>query len=157
MIVGVGVSDCVDAGGGGSGCVSVGGADVVAGRCSVASCVVLMFARVSQVFCWVLGLVVLPTVRSLRWMVRVTLMMYWVSFLPVSLLAPSVSACEGVVAFGLGGLGFGVGGGAVVGVTVTCPRCGFQRGWSLGVAGRGRSPLLAEGLMGAASWSTLVS
>ena len=69
--------------------------------------------------CWVLGLLVLPT---------------------VSPLVPGVSAGEGVVAFGLG-----VGGGAGVGVAVTGP--GFGRGW-LGVAGCGRSPLLAEGLVG---------
>ena len=71
--------------------------------------------------CWVLGLLVLPT---------------------ASLLVPSVSAGGGVVAFHLG-----VGGSANVGVTVTGP--GFGRGWS-GVAGCGRWPLLAEGLMGGA-------
>ena len=76
---------------------------------------------------WVLGLLVSPT---------------------VSPLAPGVSAGEGVVAFGLGGCGLGVGAGAGVGVAVTGPGCGFGRGWSLGVAGRGRSPLLAEGLVG---------
>ena len=70
-------------------------------------------------FCWVLRLLVLPT---------------------VSPLVPGVSAGEGVVAFGLG-----VGGGAGVGVAVTVP--GFGRG-RLGVAGCGRSPLLAEGLVG---------
>ena len=69
--------------------------------------------------CWVLGLLVLPK---------------------ASPLVPSVSAGEGVVAFSLG-----VGGGAGVGVAVTGP--GFGRGW-LGVAGCGRSPLLAEGLVG---------
>ena len=69
--------------------------------------------------CWVLGLLVLPT---------------------VSALVPGVSAGGGVVAFGLG-----VGGGAGVGVAVTGP--GFGRGW-LGVAGCGRSPLLAEDLVG---------
>ena len=58
------------------------------------------------------------------------------------LLVPGVSAGEGVVAFGLG-----VGGGAGVGVAVTGPE--FGRGW-LGVAGCGRSPLLAEGLVGGA-------
>ena len=48
MIVGgVGVSDGVDAGGGGSGCRSVGGAGVVVGQCWVASCVGLMLASVS--------------------------------------------------------------------------------------------------------------
>ena len=48
MIVGcVGVSDGVDAGGGGSGCGSVGGAGVVVGRCWVASCIALLLARVS--------------------------------------------------------------------------------------------------------------
>ena len=48
MIVGgVGASDGVDAGGGGSGCGSVGGAGVVVGRCWGASCVALMLARVS--------------------------------------------------------------------------------------------------------------
>ena len=69
--------------------------------------------------CWVLGLLVLPT---------------------AFLLVPGVSAGEDVVVFGLG-----VGGGAGVGVAVTGP--GFGRGW-LGVAGCGRSPLLAEGLVG---------
>ena len=158
MIVGgVGVSDGVDAGGGGSGCESAGGAGVIVGRCWVASCVDLMLARVSEVFCWVLGLLVLPTVRALRWTMRVPLLMFWVSLLPVSLLAPGVSAAECVVAFGLGGLGMGVGGNAGVGVAVTGTGCGFGRGWSLGVAGCGRSPLLAEGLVGAAGWSTLVS
>ena len=68
--------------------------------------------------CWVLGLLVFPT---------------------ASPLVPGVSAGEGVVAFGLG-----VGGGAGVGVAVTGP--GSGRGW-LGVAGCGRSPLLAEGLV----------
>ena len=71
--------------------------------------------------CWVLGLLVLPT---------------------ASLLVPGVSAGDGVVAFGSG-----VGGGAGVGVAVTGP--GFGRGW-LSVAGCGRSPLLAEGLVGGA-------
>ena len=71
--------------------------------------------------CWVLGLLVLPT---------------------ASPLVPGVSAGEGAVAFGLG-----VGGGAGVGVAVAGP--GFGRGW-LGVAGCGRSPLLAEGLLGGA-------
>ena len=71
--------------------------------------------------CWVLGLLVLPT---------------------ASPLVPGVSAGEGVVAFGLC-----VGGGAGVGVSVTGP--GFGRGW-LGVAGCGRSTLLAEGLVGGA-------
>ena len=71
--------------------------------------------------CWVLGLLVLPT---------------------ASPVVPGVSAGEGVVAFGLG-----VGGRAGVGVAVTGP--GFGRGW-LGVAGCGRSPLLAEGLVGGA-------
>ena len=108
-------------------------------------------------FCWVLRLLVLPTVRALRWTMRVPFLMYWVSLPPVSLLAPGVSAGEGVVAFGLAGLRLGVGGGAGVGVAVTGPRCGFGRGWSLGVARCGRSPLLAEGLVGAAGWSTLVS
>ena len=108
-------------------------------------------------FCWVLGLVVLPTMRALPWMVRVLSMMYWVSLPSVSQLAPGVSAREGVVAFCLGSVGLGVGGAAGVGVAVTCPGCGLGRGWSLGVAGRGRSALLAEGLVGAASWSTLVS
>ena len=85
------------------------------------SCVGLMLARVSQVWCWVLGLLVLPT---------------------ASPSVPGVSAGEGVVAFGLG-----VGGGAGVGVAVTGP--GFGRRW-LGVAGCGRSPFLAEGLVGGA-------
>ena len=69
--------------------------------------------------CWVLGSLVLPT---------------------VSPLVPGVSAGEGVVASG-----FGVDGGAGVGVAVTGP--GFRRDW-FGVAGSGRSPLLAEGLPG---------
>ena len=93
-------------------------------------------------FCWVLGLLVLPPVRALRWITRVPLLMYCVSLPPVSLLAPGVSAGEGVVAFGSGGLGLGVGGGAGVGVPVTGPGCGFGRGWSLGVAGCGRPPFL---------------
>ena len=76
-------------------------------------------------FCWVLGLLVSPT---------------------VSQLAPGVSAGQGVVAFGLGAFGVGVGAGAGLGVAVTGPGCGFGRGSLLGVAGRGRSPLLAEGL-----------
>ena len=99
--------------------LGAGGAAVVVGQCWVASCVVLMLARVSWVFRWVLGLLVLMT---------------------VSPLVPGFSAGEGVVAFGLG-----IGGGAGVGVAVTGP--GFGRGW-LGVAGCGRSPLLAEGLVG---------
>ena len=69
--------------------------------------------------CWVLGSLVLPT---------------------VSPLVRGVSAGEGVVASGSG-----VGGGAGVGVAVTGP--GFGRGW-LGAAECGRSPLLAEGLVG---------
>ena len=108
-------------------------------------------------FCWVLGLLVLPTVRALRWTMRVPLLMYPVSLPQVSPLAPGVSAGEGVVAFGLGGLGLCVGGGAGLGVAVTGPWCGFGCGWSLGAAGCGRSPLLAEGLVSAAGWSTLVS
>ena len=68
--------------------------------------------------CWVLGSLVLPT---------------------VSLLVPGVSAGEGVVASGLG-----VSGGAGVGVVVPGP--GVGRG-PLGVAGCGRSALLAEGLV----------
>ena len=79
-------------------------------------CVGPLLARVSQASCWVPGLLVLPT---------------------ASPFVPGVSAGEGVVAFGLG-----VGGGAGVGVAVPGP--GFGRGW-LGVAGCGRSPLLAEG------------
>ena len=71
--------------------------------------------------CWVLGLLVLLT---------------------ASRLIPGVSDGQGVVAFGLG-----VGGGAGVGVAVTGP--GFGRG-SLVVAWCGRSPLLAEGLVGGA-------
>ena len=59
--------------------------------------------------CWVLGLLVLPT---------------------VSQLIPGVSAREGVVASGLG-----VGG--VAGVGFVEPGPGFWRGW-LGVAGCGR-------------------
>ena len=69
--------------------------------------------------CWVLGLLVLPM---------------------VSPLVLGLSAGEGVVAFGLV-----VGCGARAGVTVTGP--GYGHGW-LGVAGWGRSPLLAEGLGG---------
>ena len=69
--------------------------------------------------CCVLGSLVLPT---------------------VSPLVPGVSASEDVVASGLV-----VGGGAGVGVVVPGP--GFWRGW-LGFAGCGRSPLLAEGLVG---------
>ena len=69
--------------------------------------------------CWVLRLLLLPT---------------------VSPLVPGVSAGEGAVSSGLG-----VGGGAGVGVVVSGP--GFGRGW-LGVAGCGRSPLLAQGLVG---------
>ena len=76
-------------------------------------------------FCWVLALLLSPT---------------------VSLLAPGVS--EGVFAFGSGGCGSGVGAGAGVGVAVTGPGCGFGHGWSLGVAGRGGSPLLVEGFLG---------
>ena len=91
----------------------------VVGQCWVASCVGLMLVRVSLVLSWVLGSLVLPT---------------------VSLLVPGVSAGEGVVASSLG-----VGGGAGVGVAVSGP--GLGRGW-LGVAGCGRSPLLAEGLVG---------
>ena len=108
-------------------------------------------------FCWVLGLLVLPTMRALRLMMRVRLFMYWVSLPPVSPLAPGVSAGEGVVTFGLGVLGLGVGCGGGVGVAVTGPGCGIGCGWSLGVAGCGRSPLLAEGLVAAAGWSTRVS
>ena len=99
--------------------------------------------------CWVLELLELPTV----W---VPLLMYWVSLPPVSPLAPGVSAGVGVVTLGSGGFGLGVGGGAGVGVAVTGPGCGFGRGWSFGVAGCWRSPLLAEGLVGGAGWSTLV-
>ena len=69
--------------------------------------------------CWVLGSLVVPL---------------------VSLLVPGVSAGGGVVASDLR-----VDGGAGVGVVVPGP--GFGRGW-LGVAGCGRSPLLAEGLVG---------
>ena len=115
----VGGSDGVDAGGGGSGCGSVGGAGVVVGQCWVASCSGWTLAWVSGVLWWVVESLVLPT---------------------VSPLVLGVVAGEGVAAFGLV-----VGGGAGVGVAVTGP--GFGRGW-LGVAGRGRSPLLAEGLVG---------
>ena len=69
--------------------------------------------------CWVLGSLVLPT---------------------VSPLVPGVSAGEGVVASG-----WVVGGGAGVGVVVPGPGVGRGR---LGVAGCGRSPPLAEGLVG---------
>ena len=86
--------------------------------------------------CRVLGLLVLPT---------------------VSLLAPGVSAGEGVVALGLLGCSLGVGAGAGVGVAVSGPGCGFGRCWSLGVAGRGRSPLLGEGLVGLPLCSSGVS
>ena len=65
-------------------------------------------------FCWVLGLLVLPTVRALRWTMRMPLLMYWLSLPPVSPLAPGVCAGEGVVAFGWGGPGLGVRGGAGV-------------------------------------------
>ena len=78
--------------------------------------------------CWVLGSLVLPT---------------------VSLLVLGVSAGESVVASGLG-----VGGGA--GVAVVVPGPGFGRGW-LGVAWCGRSPLLAEGLVGPPSCPSSVS
>ena len=93
----------------------------VVGQCWVAFCVGLLLVRVSYVLvlCWVLGSLVLPT---------------------VSPLVPGVSAGEGVVAFGLG-----VGGGAAVGVVVPGP--GVGRGRS-GIAGCGRSPLLAAGLVG---------
>ena len=57
---------------------------------------------------WVLGLLVLPTVR-------VPLLMYLVSLPLVSLLAPGVSAGVGIVAFGLGSFGLGVGGGVPCG------------------------------------------
>ena len=50
--------------------------------------------------------------------------------------------------------GLGVGGGACVGVAVSGP--GFGRGW-LGVAGCGRSLLLAEGLVGPPLWPSGVS
>ena len=87
-------------------------------------------------------------------MVRMPLVMHWVSLPLLSPLAPGVSAGEGVVAFCLGGFG----GGAGLGVAVTCPACGLGRGWSLGVAGCWPSPLLAEGLVGgAAGWSTFLS
>ena len=107
MIIG-GVGDSVGegAGGGSSGCGSARGAGLVAVRCWVASCVDLMLARVSAVFCWVLGLLVLPTVGALRWLlalVRVLLVMYLVPLPPVSPLAPVVSVGEGVV----GGVWFG--------------------------------------------------
>ena len=77
---------------------------------------------------WVLGSLVLPT---------------------VSPLVPGVSAGEGVVASGLS-----VGGGAGVGVVVPGPGVGRGR---LGVAGCGRSPLLAEGLVGPPLCSSGVS
>ena len=79
--------------------------------------------------CWVLGLLVLPTVRVLRWTTRVLLLMYWVSLPPVSPLASGVSTGEDL-AFGLGGLGLGVGGGAGVGVAATGPGCRSRRCWS---------------------------
>ena len=47
IVGGVAVSDGVDAGGGGSGCGSVGGAGAVVGQCWVASCVGLWLVRVS--------------------------------------------------------------------------------------------------------------
>ena len=103
------------------------------------------------------GLLVLPTVRALRWTMRVPLLMYWVSLPLVSPLAPGVSAGEGVVAFDLPGLGLGIGAGAGVRVVATGHGYGFGRGWSFGVAGWWRSPLLAEGLVGAAGPSTPVS
>ena len=93
----------------------------VVGQCWVAFCVGLLLVRVSYVLvlCWVLGSLVLPT---------------------VSPLVPGVSAGEGVVVSGLG-----VGGGAGVGVVVPGPEVGRRRS---GVAGCGRSPLLAAGLVG---------
>ena len=93
----------------------------VVGQCWVAFCVGLLLVRVSYVLvlCWVLGSLVLPT---------------------VSPLVRGVSAGEGVVASG-----FGVGGGA--GVAVVVPGPGVGRGRS-GVAGCGRSQLLAAGLVG---------
>ena len=51
-------------------------------------------------FCWVLRLLVLPTVGALRWMlalVRVPLVMYWVPLPPVLPLALGTSVGEGVV------------------------------------------------------------
>ena len=58
------------------------------------------------------------------------------------------------MAFGLGV----VGGLDHVGVAVVGSGCGFGHGSSLGVARRGPSPLLAEGLVGgAAGWSTCLS
>ena len=93
----------------------------VVGQCWVAFCVGLLFVRMSYVLVlwWVLGSLVLPSVPPLF---------------------AGVSAGEGVVASGLG-----VGGGAGVGVVVPGP--GVGRGRS-GVAGCGRSPLLAAGLVG---------
>ena len=100
-------------------------------------------------FWCVLGLLVLPTVGALRWLlapVGVAVVMYWVP-LPLVLRVLWVT-------FGLGG----VGGVAGVGVAVIGVGCGLGRGWSLGVTGRGPSPLLAEGFVcGAARWSTRLS
>ena len=100
---GVGVSDGVDAGGGGSGCEPVGdriGWVPVVGQCWVAFCVGLLLVRVSHVlvFWWVLGSLVLPMVPPL---------------------VSGVSTGEGVVASGLG-----VGGGAGVRVVVPGPGVG---------------------------------
>ena len=111
-------------------------------------------------FCWVVGLLVLPTVGALRWMlalVRVPLLMYWVLYAGCRCrrglwVFPLVRVLW--VAFGLGGVRAASG----VGVAVIGSGCGLGRGWSLGVAGGGPSPLLAEGLVGgAAGWSTLLS
>ena len=56
--------------------------------------------------CWVLGLLVLPTVGALRWMfasVRVSLVLYRMPLPPVLPLALGLSASEGVA----GGVWFG--------------------------------------------------
>ena len=104
-----------------------------------------------------LGVLVLPTGGGLRWLfalLGVPVVMYWVSLPPVLLLAwlrVFLLVRVSWVAFGLGAFG----GAAGVGVAVIGSGCELGRGWWFGVAGRGPSPLLAEGLScGAACWST---
>ena len=105
-------------------------------------------------FCRVLGLLVLPTVGAWRLMlalVRVLLLMYGAPLPPAVPLAPGFSAGEGVV----DGVRFvwywwrcwcGC-----LSLWLSLVGCGLGRGWSLGVAGRGLSPPLAEGLVGGAA------
>ena len=101
-----------------------------------------------------LGLLVMPTVGALCWMlpkVRVPWAMYLVLLPPVSPLALGVTVGEGV-AGGVPVLG-AVGDADGEGAAVVGSGCGSGRGWLLGGAGRGSSPLLAEGLVGgAAGW-----